>query len=112
MIKEATDQSVRRGRLNERVEADRTAALAAGIADERALCSPRMAPLVLGDCGSRPNSRCCLLTAPSGTRELTPDRLAVGACKHPRVSARAVGLPGRSSPRESIGRRANRNRSA
>ena len=31
--------------------------------------------LLLGGCGSRPNSRCWLLTGPSSTRQLAPDRL-------------------------------------
>jgi hypothetical protein len=74
------------------------------------------ARLHLGDCGTRPNWRCCLLTGPSSTGQLASDRLAVSACKHPTVLLRfghsLVRLPGRSSPHESGGRRANRNRFA
>ena len=36
--------------------------------------APRNRPAELGACGSRPNWRCCLLTGPSGTRQLPPDR--------------------------------------
>jgi hypothetical protein len=78
----------------------------------------RICPTATGDCGSRPNWRCCLLTELSSTGQLASDRLAVGACKHPTVllrfgySTSLVRLPGRSSPHESGWRRANRNRFA
>jgi hypothetical protein len=48
--------------------------------------------LLLGDSGSRPDSRCCLLTVPSGPRQLAPDQLAVGACEHPTVLRLGTGL--------------------
>jgi hypothetical protein len=74
-----------------------------GKAQARRLPGTGVVPLVPRDSGSERNPRCCLLTGPSSTRQLAPDRLEVGACKHPtvlsRLGHRLVRLPGRSSPR-------------
>jgi hypothetical protein len=66
--------------------------------------SLRVRLLLLGDNGRRPNSLLLLAEGPSSTRQLAPDPLAVGACKHPMFLVGSghwpVRLLGRSSPCE------------